>query len=195
MGIDTTRNLINPSIEEWWWVIPTINFLQKTIRLNSGRDVTPAKHQDTSPSQIAEAYANPRGGNATLTFIVPTISLLSCIPAALAWSHTPSEVGGYNDGNFYQLLCSSTMQLLGTVTLIWPVVLATSYWPLSDLDMDSCGGKRYLYGGFCAFVFNCANCMEWGLFILWDSCPSFGIIATCSKPLRLTLNSHNCHSR
>jgi flagellar biosynthesis protein FlhB len=70
--------------------------------------------------------------NSFLSFLVPTICLLSCIPTALAWTHTTASVGTIDDANFYQLLSNTAMQLLGLLTLIWPTVfdarLATMAW-------------------------------------------------------------------
>lgn len=77
---------------------------------------------EQAPDNAVEAYSTPINTHATLSFLVPTISLLSCVPAALAWSHTSTQVGTVNDANFYQLLSSSAMQLLSIGTLIWPTV-------------------------------------------------------------------------
>ncbi|KAF7508415.1 hypothetical protein GJ744_009268 [Endocarpon pusillum] len=74
---------------------------------------------DQAPEHAVEAYTS---ASPTLSFLVPTISLLSCIPAALAWSHASRQVGNAKDAEFYQLVSSSAMQLLGVVTLIWPTV-------------------------------------------------------------------------
>jgi hypothetical protein len=60
--------------------------------------------------------------NSSLTFLVPTVCLLSCIPAAIAWTHTTPSIGTIDDANFYQLLSSAVMQLLGLPTLVWPTV-------------------------------------------------------------------------
>jgi hypothetical protein len=60
-----------------------------------------------------------------LSFLVPTISLVSCIPAALAWYNSTPQIGASHDANFYQLISSSVMQLLGLLTLIWPTVAHT----------------------------------------------------------------------
>ena len=77
---------------------------------------------DQAPEDAVEAYSSARNASPTLSFLVPTISLLSCIPAALAWSHAPRQVGTVKDAEFYQLVSSSAMQLLGVATLIWPTV-------------------------------------------------------------------------
>ncbi|KAI9799839.1 MAG: hypothetical protein M1825_004400 [Sarcosagium campestre] len=59
---------------------------------------------------------------ATFSFLVPTVSLLSCIPAALAWTRASSAVGTVDDAEFYQLVSASAMQILSVATLIWPTV-------------------------------------------------------------------------
>ena len=69
-----------------------------------------------------------------LNFIVPTVSLLSVIPAALAWRHGATEPGAPTDSDFYQAITGSTLQLLGLVTFIWPTLshprlsLLTWFW-------------------------------------------------------------------
>lgn len=60
--------------------------------------------------------------HSTLTFLVPTVSLLSVIPAALAWKYGESGRGAFTDSNFWQTLSGSVMQMLGLVTFIWPTV-------------------------------------------------------------------------
>jgi len=98
----------------------------KLIFIRDPADEAPqANDLNTPTSKAVEAYPHSRSVIATLSFLVPTICLLSCIPAGLAWSHTPSTVGAYNDGNFYQLVSSSAMQLLGIGTLIWPTLFST----------------------------------------------------------------------
>lgn len=57
-----------------------------------------------------------------LNFIVPTVSLLSTIPAALAWVHGTTEPGTTTDSDFFQTIVGSIMQLLGLVTFIWPTL-------------------------------------------------------------------------
>ncbi|KFY90774.1 hypothetical protein V498_05837 [Pseudogymnoascus sp. VKM F-4517 (FW-2822)] len=82
-----------------------------------------AKAQNINKSQNVNSF---------LSFFVPTVCLLSCIPTALAWTHTTASVGTINDANFYQLLSNTVMQLLGLFTLVWPTVfdarLATMAW-------------------------------------------------------------------
>lgn len=56
----------------------------------------------------------------TLTFILPTVSLLAIIPATLAWRHGESAPGSTHDSNFWQAVSSSIMQLLSLVIFIWP---------------------------------------------------------------------------
>ena len=58
----------------------------------------------------------------TLSFFVPAILLLSCIPIALAWTRSPREVGASDDANFYQLIAGSLIQLLSLATLLYPTL-------------------------------------------------------------------------
>ena len=83
----------------------------------------------TSPSSTPKHTLVPEAVNvgirsdnmqSTLTFIVPTVSLLAIIPATLAWRHGESAPGSTYDSNFWQAISSSIMQLLSLVTFIWP---------------------------------------------------------------------------
>ncbi|KAE8442195.1 hypothetical protein EG329_003724 [Mollisiaceae sp. DMI_Dod_QoI] len=70
-------------------------------------------------ARIAKPETQPRpiNSDSILLFTVPTICAVSCFLAGLAWMHTPPQIGSSSDGNFYQLLSSSLVQLLGTFTL------------------------------------------------------------------------------
>lgn len=58
----------------------------------------------------------------TLNFIVPTISLLSVIPAAMAWSHGNSAPDSAIDSSFWQAVSSSILQPLSIITFVWPTL-------------------------------------------------------------------------
>ena len=77
------------------------------------------------PITAVEAYQSTPNINATLSFLVPTVSLITCIPAALAWTSSSPQIGTHHDANFYQLISSSIIQLLGLLTLIWPTIVHT----------------------------------------------------------------------
>lgn len=77
------------------------------------------------PTDAVQAYNNAPDISATLSFLVPTVSLLSCIPAALAWYNSPPQNGTPHDANFYQLISSNIMQLLGLFLMIWPTAAHT----------------------------------------------------------------------
>jgi hypothetical protein len=47
---------------------------------------------------------------------------LASIPTWLCFYATPVGYGSHLDANFYQLLSSNVLQVLGTVTLLWPTV-------------------------------------------------------------------------
>ncbi|CZR66398.1 uncharacterized protein PAC_16299 [Phialocephala subalpina] len=102
---DNSLVLVELSYEDWW---------------NLADEAKQAKDVGQPRSNVAEAYPKSSKVISTLSFLVPAVCLLSCIPAGLAWVHTPYQVGTHNDGNFYQLLSGSTIQLLGTGTLIYP---------------------------------------------------------------------------
>jgi hypothetical protein len=63
----------------------------------------------------------------TLNFIVPSMLLLSCIPIAVAWSHSPYEIGNSRDANFYQLISNSIIQLLSLATLLSPTLFYSKF--------------------------------------------------------------------
>jgi hypothetical protein len=67
----------------------------------------------------------------SLNFIVPIVSLLSVVPAALAWSHSGTERGSIVDSDFYQALNGAILQLLGLLTLVWPTL---GHSRLSSID-------------------------------------------------------------
>ncbi|RFU32894.1 hypothetical protein B7463_g3449, partial [Scytalidium lignicola] len=80
---------------------------------------------DSNPSNIATAYPAASGLNRVLTFLIPSMSVLAMIPAALAWSHSNQQLGTISDADLYQLISSSAMQLLSIFTLIMPTIYNT----------------------------------------------------------------------
>jgi hypothetical protein len=58
----------------------------------------------------------------SLNFIVPIVSLVSVVPAALAWKYGRVETITLTDPNFYQTISGSVLQLLSLVTFIWPTL-------------------------------------------------------------------------
>jgi hypothetical protein len=58
----------------------------------------------------------------SLNFIVPIVSLVSVVPAALAWKYGIVENVTSTDPNFYQAVSGSILQLLSLVTFIWPTL-------------------------------------------------------------------------
>lgn len=77
---------------------------------------------DLKPTNVVHAFPplSNKNTNSALTFLVPVLSLLSCIPTALAWMHSAHLPGTTSDADFYQLISNSTMQILSTLTLIIP---------------------------------------------------------------------------
>lgn len=58
--------------------------------------------------------------NCALLFAVPTLAILATIPAVLAFAHTPSTKGSPTSSEFYELLSSSIVQLLGLFIVLFP---------------------------------------------------------------------------
>jgi hypothetical protein len=87
---------------------------------------TELNHQflDSQPKTIVTAFPATSNSNtkAALTFLVPVLSFLSCIPAALAWTQSAHQPGTTSDADFFQLISNTAMQLLGNMTLIIPTV-------------------------------------------------------------------------
>jgi hypothetical protein len=90
----------------------------------------------------------------TLSFIVPIASLLSVVPAALAWSHGSTERGSATDSDFYQAITGAILQLLGFLTLIWPTL---GHSRLSSVDWF----WIWLLAGFGAI------CAPMSVFLYW----------------------------
>jgi hypothetical protein len=97
-------------------------------RRNSNISQASSDRRRGSPTVVARARETSSGGLiSTLSFIVPTICLLSCIPIALAWTHSPRKVGTIHDANFYQLIAGSLVQLLSLATLLWPTLFHSTF--------------------------------------------------------------------
>jgi hypothetical protein len=75
----------------------------------------------TSPRSVASTL-HAEHMRSTLTFVVPIVSLLSFIPAAIAWKHGDTAVGTAHDSDFWQTVSSSILQLLSLITFIWPTL-------------------------------------------------------------------------
>src|SRR5271156_3055372 len=77
---------------------------------------------DSQPKNIVTAFPpiSNKNTNSALTFLVPVLCLLSCIPISLAWANSPHQLGTASDADFFQLIASTVMQLLGNMTLIIP---------------------------------------------------------------------------
>jgi hypothetical protein len=91
---------------------------------NSG--ISSVKWKKDNKAPIVEAYPQA-SSSTTLNFFVPTILLLSCIPTAIAWIHSPWELGKSTDANFYQLITSSLTQTLSLATLLFPTVFDSKF--------------------------------------------------------------------
>lgn len=78
------------------------------------------KDDSNAPANAVLAYPTKQNMRSTLTFVVPTVSFLSIIPAAIAWKYGDPAPGSTFDSNFWQAVSGSIMQLLGLITFIWP---------------------------------------------------------------------------
>lgn len=85
----------------------------------------------TNPMNLTMIH-NPSKTSQTLSFIVPVVSALSIIPAALAWTHSNHQVGTAADADFYSLISNVAMQLLGLLAMMISVIsnrhLANETW-------------------------------------------------------------------
>lgn len=88
------------------------------------REDSSAKHLVTRSGGVenGSGSALENGMRSSLNIIVPVVSVLSVIPAALAWRYGASERGSITDSDFYQAIAGGTLQLLGLLTLIWPTL-------------------------------------------------------------------------
>lgn len=59
---------------------------------------------------------------AIFAFFVPAIPCLCFIPACFAWAHAEAKPGKTSDSDFFQLLSSAPIQLLGIGTALWPII-------------------------------------------------------------------------
>ncbi|KAI8633516.1 hypothetical protein F5Y19DRAFT_413953 [Xylariaceae sp. FL1651] len=82
-----------------------------------------ATRSNELPSKVAKAYpGNVDVVESYFGFAIPVICLLSCIPIALAWTHSDPNVGTVADANFYQLIAGSILQVLGLGTTLYPTL-------------------------------------------------------------------------
>ena len=100
--------------------------LEKSVLTTGLKAQRTKKHdcarQSIVVESIAQAYSASTTMRSSLIVIVPAVSLLSAIPAALAWKHGSSESGSTTNPDFYQVVAGSIMQLLGLLTFIWPTL-------------------------------------------------------------------------
>ena len=91
------------------------------FRTGKTKDIEP-NFRDDDPGHTAIAYESTSGMFPTLAFLVPIVSVFSCVPAALVWYHSPHQVGALQDADFYQMLTNTTMQLRSVVTVVVPTL-------------------------------------------------------------------------
>ena len=103
---------------------PVTASLQELVA--SGKDSNEAPSEHLTPKETGQTNIFENIGlskhHPTLSFIVPVVSILAFIPAALAWAHSSHEVGTIDDADFYQLVSASAIQLLSILTLMEPTL-------------------------------------------------------------------------
>ncbi|KAF1831483.1 hypothetical protein BDW02DRAFT_571940 [Decorospora gaudefroyi] len=107
-ALEYEPHLVNTKWDTWWDI--------------GNDDLHKPTSTPKSLKQPATALGTTDKMRSTLTFIVPAISLLSTIPAAVAWKHDDATLDSSRDSNFWQAISASTMQLLGLITFIWPTL-------------------------------------------------------------------------
>jgi hypothetical protein len=99
-----------------------------TFDRNSETYKIPSQQSEQPPAAAVKAYDDStHSSTPTLNFFVPAILLLSCIPMAVAWIHSPWELGKSTDGNLYQLTSSSLIQTLSSATLLFPTLFNSKF--------------------------------------------------------------------
>jgi hypothetical protein len=79
----------------------------------------PGNYTSGTIIKVDKAFQPPETMRLILNFIVPIASLLSTIPAALAWRHGGVERGTTMNSDFYQAIADMMRQFLSLITL-WP---------------------------------------------------------------------------
>ena len=106
-----------------WWYVGSFFLSPSFTHISKISDRQPPEpgpeFKDKDPKNVVDAFA-PTWVQTTLTFLVPAISLLSCIPAALSFVSATNEIGTARDADFFQLISSSAMAVLGLLTMTIP---------------------------------------------------------------------------
>ena len=100
--------LVNERSHRWWDI--------------SDYDAMEPHNPPKAPKKLAAPIPQFESMRSTLSFVVPTISLLSVVPAAIAWKYGDSVLGSTADSNFWQAVSGSILQLLGLFTFVWPTL-------------------------------------------------------------------------
>jgi hypothetical protein len=74
-----------------------------------------------SSSHSPNATIEQQNARPALAFIVPVTCAISAIPAFFASAYAENKPGGKKDPDFFQLLASGLIQLLGIFTAFWPI--------------------------------------------------------------------------
>jgi len=83
-GLAFKQYLVNPKSKRWWLVFQEPWISNELLTQSKERDNEPKSNKPRARTNVAKAYPTLRNMWSSLNFIVPTMSLLSAIPAALA---------------------------------------------------------------------------------------------------------------
>jgi hypothetical protein len=108
--------------------------------------------------------------------IVPIASLLSTIPAALAWRYGGVERGTTMDSDFYQAIAGMMLQFLSLITF-WPSLSDPQLSIKSRFLMDPCGLQWTLLAGQRSALFGAIDDVELYSCICWGGCSSYSSAA------------------
>ena len=82
----------------------------------------PNQPEDSPVSIPPNAGNEPPNGRSAFALLVPTISILSAIPAIWALTQAEKKSGNVSDPEFFQVLSSGLIQLLGISTAFVPIL-------------------------------------------------------------------------
>jgi len=70
-----------------------------------------------------QTSVKPSDVRATLSFVVPVVGFMSCVPTGFACYYSAPEKGTIIDSDFYEMIAASIMLLLSLGTMIWPTCI------------------------------------------------------------------------
>ena len=76
---------------------------------------------ETPSRNPPNALLEQEKARSALAFIVPVTCAVSFVPACFASVSSENKPGGVKDSDFFQLIASALIQLLGIFTTFWPI--------------------------------------------------------------------------